>query len=285
MSILITGSGGQLGRAFLDEEHREGEARREMVSVTSAELDITRLDDVRACLGSVRPQVVINCAGYTKVDQAENEPETAWRVNAVGPRNLAIATAERGIPLVHLSTDYVFDGRADRPYHEYDATGPLSVYGRSKLAGEHAVVTHNPRHYIVRTAWLYHHLPGPTGNFPLTMLRLAVHGQVRVVSDQYGSPTYAPHLVHAIRGLIETGAYGTFHLAGRGGTSWYELTRRLYSYMDLTVMVTPVATTEFIRPAHRPRYSILTTIQSPEILLPVWEEGLATFAAKLKKAS
>lgn len=280
MSILITGSGGQLGRAFL-----EGESGRELIPAATADLDITGLAAVRQQLALVRPSVVINCAGYTKVDQAENEPETAWRVNAVGPRNLAIATAERGIPLVHLSTDYVFDGWADRPYHEYDATGPLSVYGRSKLAGEHAVVTHNPRHYIIRTAWLYHHLPGPTGNFPLTMLRLAVHGQVRVVSDQYGSPTYAPHLVRAVLDLLETGAYGTYHLAGRGGTSWYELTRRLYSHLDLTVTVTPVATTEFIRPAHRPRYSILTTIQSPEVLLPAWEEGLAEFAARLKKAS
>lgn len=277
MSILITGSGGQLGHAF-----QEGDGPPTVIPLTAAELDVTSLAEVRQVIEAQRPRIVINCAGYTKVDQAENEPDLAWRINAVGPRNLAIATAERGIPLVHISTDYVFDGRAERPYHEYDATGPLSVYGRSKLAGEHAVVTHNPRHFIVRTAWLYHHQPGQSGNFPLTMLRLAVHGQVRVVSDQYGSPTYAPHLVEAVRQLIETGAFGTYHIAGRGGTSWYELTRHLYAHMELGVTVTPVATTEFIRPAKRPRYSILRTIQSPEITLPPWEEGLRQFTWRLK---
>lgn len=280
MSILLTGSGGQLGRAFLESKTVE-----ELLPLTSAELDVSNLESVRQVIGSYRPRIVINCAAYTKVDQAEVEPEPAWRVNAVGPRNLAIATAEHGIPLVHVSTDYVFDGRAERPYHEYDPTGPLSVYGRTKLGGEHGVVAHNPRHYIVRTAWLYHHDPGPSGNFPLTMLRLAVHGQVRVVSDQYGSPTYAPHLVDAILDLIKTEAFGTYHLAGRGGTSWYELTRRLYGHMDLSVTVTPVATTEFIRPAPRPRYSILKTIQSPMIVLPEWEEGLAGLAKRLKNGT
>jgi dTDP-4-dehydrorhamnose reductase len=280
MNILITGSGGQLGRAF-----QESNKSPCTSPLTAAELDVTILADVRQVIEARMPSMVINCAGYTKVDQAENEPELAWRVNAVGARNLAIATAERGIPLVHISTDYVFDGRAERPYHEYDATGPLSVYGRSKLAGEHAVLTHNPRHYIIRTAWLYHHEPGQSSNFPLTMLRLAVHGQVRVVSDQYGSPTYAPHLVEAVQALIETGAFGTYHMAGGGGTSWYELTRRLYAHMDLAVTVTPVATTEFIRPAKRPRYSILRTIQSPEITLPPWEEGLQQFAQRLRNGS
>jgi len=280
MRILITGSGGQLGHAF-----QETAAGRMLIPVSSAELDISSLEAVRQVLSSHQPTLVINCAAYTKVDQAEIEPEQAWRVNAVGPRNLAIATAERGVPLVHVSTDYVFDGRAERPYHEYDQTGPLSVYGQTKLAGEQGVLAHNLRHYIVRTAWLYHHHSGPSGNFLLTMLRLAVHGQVRVVSDQYGSPTYAPHLVRAILELIDTEAYGTYHLAGRGGTSWYELTRRLYSHMGLNVTVTPVATTEFIRPAPRPRYSILKTIQSPEIVLPDWEDGLACFADRLKNGS
>ncbi len=277
MSIMITGSGGQLGLAFQQADLQSGK-----IPLPISQLDVTSLADVRQVIEAFSPSLVINCAGYTKVDQAENEPDLAWRVNAVGPRNMAIATAERAIPLVHISTDYVFDGRAERPYHEFDSTGPLSVYGRSKLAGEHAVVTHNPRHYIVRTAWLYHHEPGQSSNFPLTMLRLAVHGQVRVVSDQYGSPTYAPHLVEAVKALVGTGAFGTYHLAGSGGTSWYELTRRLYAHMDLAVTVTPVATTEFIRPAKRPRYSILRTIQSPEITLPPWEEGLLQFTARLK---
>ncbi|NDD62967.1 MAG: dTDP-4-dehydrorhamnose reductase [Acidobacteria bacterium] len=280
MRILITGSGGQLGRAF-----QEGAKDRQLIPLDSTALDIVSLGVVRQAIDAHRPTIVINCGAYTSVDQAELAPEQAWRVNAVGPRNLAIATAERGIPLVHVSTDYVFDGRAERPYHEYDLTGPLSVYGRTKLAGEQGVIAHNPRHYIVRTAWLYHYHAGPAGNFPLTMLRLAVHGQVRVVSDQYGSPTYAPHLVEAIHSLLDTDAFGVYHFAGRGGTSWYELTRRLYDHLGLNVTVTPVATTEFIRPAPRPRYSILKTIQSPEIVLPEWEEGLASFASRIKNGS
>lgn len=280
MRILIIGSGGQLGQAFM-----ESETEHELVPVTSAELDITRLDEVRRVVGTIRPTVIINCAGFTKVDLAETDPTSAWRVNAVGPRNLAIATAELGIPLVHFSTDYVFDGWAGRPYHEYNATAPLSVYGKSKLAGEQAVISLTPRHYIIRIAWLYHHQPGPNGNFPLTMLRLATRGQVRVVSDQYGSPTYAPHLVAAVLELIGTSAYGTYHLAGHGGTSWYEMTLRLYKCFDLTVTVTPVATAEFPRAAPRPHYAILTTIQSPEILLPPWENGLESFAQRVKKGS
>ena len=133
----------------------------------------------------------------------------------VGPRNLAVATAAQGLPLLHLSTDYVFDGTSRRPYHEYDRPSPLSIYGASKLAGEEAVRTHNPRHYIVRTAWLYHTVGR---NFPKTMCGLAKNPEVCVVSDQFGSPTYAPHLAEAISHLIETEAYGTYHLAGQGGS-------------------------------------------------------------------
>ena len=280
MRILIVGADGQLGHAL------QGVATsHELIPLTYAELDITDLGAVREAVAAYRPAALINCAAYTNVDGAETDPVAAYRVNAVGPRNLAIAASAHDLPLVHVSTDYVFDGRAERPYHEYDSPHPLSIYGQSKLAGEEAVASLHARHYIARTAWLYHTLPAEGKNFPRTMLGLAGREEVRVVSDQYGSPTYAPHLAQALLTLLETEAYGTYHLAGRGGTSWFELTRRLYDLFQIQTRVTPVATAEFPRPAPRPRYSVMTTIQSPEILLPPWEEGLAAFHSAMKKAS
>ena len=156
---------------------------------------------------------MINAAAYNRVDDAETDATDAYRGNALGPRNLALATAELGVALMHVSTDYVFDGNATRPYHEFDAPNPQSAYGRSKLAGEHAVRELNHRHYVVRTAWVYHE---QGGNFPRTILSLATRPEVRVVDDQVGSPTYAPHLAAAIARLVETGAYGTYHFAGAG---------------------------------------------------------------------
>jgi dTDP-4-dehydrorhamnose reductase len=272
MRVLITGASGQLGRAL-----QAALARGDVTALTRAQLDIARLRDVNEAIAANRPDIVINTAAYTNVDGAETEGGEAYRCNALGPRNLALATAGRNIPLLHVSTDYVFDGSSERPYHEYDQTNPLSVYGKSKLAGEQAVAACNTRHYIVRTAWLY----SPDGkNFPRTMLSLSSRDEVRVVSDQYGSPTYAPHLAEAIVDLIETGAYGVYHLAGNGGASWYELTLKLYQLCGIGARVRPVATSEFPRPAVRPRYSVLTSIQDPQILLPPWEDGLAEFSRK-----
>jgi dTDP-4-dehydrorhamnose reductase len=248
MRVLITGAGGQLGCAL-----RTALARYEIIALTRAELDITQFGAVRDAIGMHRPDVVINAAAYTNVDGAETDPAGAYRLNAVAPRHLAIATFELNIPLAHVSTDYVFDGMGHTPLHEYDAVNPGSVYGRSKLAGEQAVATHNPRHYIVRTAWLYHHEPVTAKNFPKAMLAQSHRESVRVVSDQYGSPTYAPHLAAAIGRLIATGSYGVYHLAGNGGTSWFELTRRLYQLFGIKTDVLPCATSEFPRPAPRPR--------------------------------
>jgi dTDP-4-dehydrorhamnose reductase len=274
MRFLITGAGGQLGRAL-----QAALANDEITALTRSQLDIARLRDVTEAIAIHRPDIVINTAAYTNVDGAETEREEAYRCNALGPRNLALATSTRHIPLLHVSTDYVFDGLSDRPYHEFDQTRPLSVYGQSKLAGEQAVTTFNPSHYIVRTAWLY----SPDGkNFPKTMLSLSSRDEVRVVSDQCGSPTYAPHLAEAIVDLIETGSYGIYHLAGNGGASWYELTLKLYHACGIGTPVRPVATSEFPRPAVRPRYSVLTSIQDPQILLPPWEDGLAEFSRKVK---
>jgi dTDP-4-dehydrorhamnose reductase len=267
--ILVAGAGGQLGRSL-----QVSLRTRHVTPLDHAHLDITSLESVRAAVKAYAPEIVINAAAFNDVDRAEADPEPAFRGNAVGPGNLALAAAERGAAVLHVSSDYVFDGARNAPYDEHAPTHPLSVYGRSKLAGEQAVRDANPRHYVVRTAWLFH----PEGrNFPNTMLGLAGRPSVRVVRDQVGSPTYAPHLAAAIAALIATGAYGTYHLAGRGATSWHELTCALYRLAGIQTPVEPVTTAEFPRPAPRPRYSALTTIQDPRILLPPWEEGLAAF--------
>jgi dTDP-4-dehydrorhamnose reductase len=274
MKVLIAGAGGQLGHAL-----SQALGEHEVSALTHAQLDITHLSVVRATIEHAEPALVINTAAYNNVDGAETDPEAAYRGNALGPRNLALVTAGHGVPLLHLSTDYVFSGTGKRPYHEFDRTGPQSVYGESKLAGEKAVKELNPRHYIVRTAWLYH-VVGK--NFPTTMLTLARQQVgVRVVNDQRGSPTYVPHLVDALVSLCRTNAYGTYHFAGRGETTWYELTCVLYRLLKLNTAIQPVTTAEFSRPAKRPAYSALTTVQDPRIVLPSWEEGLSQFVLAL----
>jgi dTDP-4-dehydrorhamnose reductase len=277
MKILLTGANGQLGRAL-----QVALKHHQVIALARDQLDITKLDEVRAAVQHHLPSLVLNAAAFNDVDGAETECDAAYKVNALGPRNLAVATAARGVPLLHVSTDYVFDGTSRRAYHEYDQPHPLSVYAASKLAGEEAVKTHNPRHYLVRTAWLYHTVGR---NFPKTIHALAKHPEVQVVSDQYGSPTYAPHLAAAIARLIETDAYGTYHLAGRGEASWFELAQTLYGKLGIQTLVRPVSTVAFPRTAVRPRYTVLTTVQTPEILLPPWEEGLAAFAVTLQSSA
>jgi dTDP-4-dehydrorhamnose reductase len=271
--VLLTGAGGQLGRSLVAHG-----GSHEIIPLDHARLDVGDLEAVREAISAYDPEIVVNAAAYNAVDRAETDAEAAYRANALGPRHLATAAAKRGIPVLHVSTDYVFDGTSTRPYHEDDAPRPLSVYGSSKLAGEEAVRLANPRHYVVRTAWLYDSLGR---NFPRTMLELGAKGSVRVVDDQHGSPTYAPHLALAVLGLIETGAFGTYHLAGSGGTTWFELARTLFREARLDVLVEPASTKDFPRPARRPTYSVLTTIRKPRILLPPWEDGVAAFAREV----
>jgi dTDP-4-dehydrorhamnose reductase len=270
--ILLTGAGGQLGRALQPVLSGAG---HEVRGLARAALDIAAADRVREVLDTARPDLVINAAGWTDVDGAERDPEGAFRANAAGPENLARLTARTGVPLLHVSSDYVFDGRGRRPLHEDDPTGPLSVYGRSKLAGEDAVRVHQPRHFVVRTAWLY---DASGRNFPSTLLRLAAgRPELRVVDDQHGSPTFAPHLAQAIARLIETSAWGTWHLAGRGGTTWYGFAVALFAAAGVNTPLVAVPGSEFPRPAARPTYAVLTTKRTPQILLPPWEEGVAAW--------
>ena len=272
MNVLIIGANGQLGHAL-----QQTLNTREVTAYDIEDVDITSREQTCRALERVKPDVVINAAAYTNVDQAEIDQVAAYRANALGPQHLALATDALGIPLVHISTDYVFDGTHTEPYHEFDRPNPCSVYGKSKLAGEEIIRSVTNRYFIIRTAWLYHTIGN---NFPRTICSLAQRSDVRVVNDQLGSPTYAPHLARAIDRIIDTQAYGTYHMAGGGGTSWFGLTQTLFSHLGIAAQVTPVSTKEFPRPAPRPAYAILTTLQDPLILLPPWEQGVKEFAQR-----
>jgi dTDP-4-dehydrorhamnose reductase len=275
LKILVTGAAGQLGQC-LDVACRQ----HEVVGLDRHALDITELVKVREAISKYRPDLLINASAFNDVDGAESRVREAYAINAVGPRILAVATAAHGIPVLHVSTDYVFDGASQRPYHEFDATNPLSAYGASKLAGEEAVRWLNPKHYVVRTAWLF----WESGrNFLTSMYGLAARPELRVASDQFGSPTYVPHLAVGISQLIKTEAFGTYHLAGRGGASRWELVSELFRRLDVTSSVFPVSHREFPTPAQRPSYSVLTSVQKPHIELPSWQEGLEEFASRLKR--
>ena len=278
MRILLTGAGGQLGSAV-----RAQFGRHELFARSHAELDVAVPVAVGAALDELRPELVLNAAAYTAVDRAEDEPEAAARGNEVGPRVLAELTAPRGIALLHVSTDYVFDGEKGTPYVEGDPVHPISVYGASKLAGEEAVRRANPRHYIARTAWLY----GPVGtNFALSIRAAAARGAgLRVVDDQWGSPSYAPHLAAALARLIETQAFGTHHLANAGVASRFEFAEALLAALGSPARVEPIPTSAWPTRARRPRNSALTSERGTGIDLPHWREGVRAFAAALRPAA
>jgi dTDP-4-dehydrorhamnose reductase len=276
LKILIAGASGQLGICL-----RHTFRAHDLIPLSHRDLDIARLSQVHDVLDRERPDLLINAAAFTDVDGAESRGRSAaYEVNARGPRNLAFEAADLGIPIVHVSTDYVFDGKLRRPYHEGDNTNPLSIYGASKLAGERAVTRLNPKHYIVRTAWLY--WESGKGFLPSMCLN-ATKPELRVADDQFGSPTYAPHLADAIARLIETDAFGTYHLAGSGGASRWQFVTEAFRLLGFSTKVTPVSHHEFPAPAIRPAYSVLTTVREPGIALPQWQEGVAEFVRRFAR--
>ena len=272
MKVLVTGATGMLGRDVV----RAAEfVNHEVVALGRAELDITNPRAVRTAMTAERPDAVINCAAYTNVDGAEEDEARATEVNGAGAGILAAEAADVGAVLVHPSTDYVFNGQKGSPYVESDATAPLSAYGRSKLAGEREVAIAGDRHFIVRSSWLF---GAGGGNFVETMLKLAGDlSQIVVVRDQVGSPTYTGHLADALVRLIDMETYGIHHIASGDQCSWYEFAVEIFRQTGTDVRVLSCTTEEFPRPATRPAYSVLGTEREYPLVLPDWQEGLASY--------
>lgn len=291
MKLLVTGTSGQLAQALLE----AGLASNiDVVAIRRPQLDLTVPGTIRTSLADARPDIVVNAAAYTAVDKAESEPDLAHEINAVGAGEVAGQCERLGIPLIHLSTDYVFDGSNPSPYVETDAANPQTAYGRSKLVGEAAVAAACTRHVTLRTAWIY----SPFGNnFVKTMLRLAgTHPELGVVADQRGCPTYAPHLADAILAIArqlpasQSGAtpWGVYHATGSGEASWYDFAREIFRLSGErggpAAKVIGIGTTDYPTPARRPANSRLDCGKLERtfgVRLPDWREGAKACVARL----
>lgn len=284
MRVLITGAAGQLGRELVGVTAGAGHVP---IATTRADLDLAVPGAALAALLALRPDAVINCAAWTRVDAAEAEPDAAHRDNVVAPQLLATACEQQGVLLCHMSTDFVFDGAPGSPLDESAAPRPISVYGKSKLAGEVEVRRICSRHQVVRTSWLYGQ-HGP--NFVLTMLRLArEQGSLRVVADQQGSPTWTGHLAPALVRLVERGVVGTFHLSNSGITSWHGFATAIVEEAGMEhVTVEPISAADYVTAARRPPFSALDNRAWRELgepALPPWRDGLAAYLRSRVKAS
>jgi len=278
MRILVTGGAGQLARAVL--ETWQG---HELIVPDEGELNIADRAAVQMVLTGVRPEAVLNLAGYTQVDRCEIEEPQATLINGIAVGWLAETCTELGARLVHISTDYVFDGQGGRPYRETDPTGPLSAYGRTKLLGEVAAAT-TPRHLIARTAWLY---DAWGRNFYRTMLALAAKGApLKVVADQFGAPTSCRALARQLRAALEQDWQGLVHMTCQGETSWHGFATEIFRLKGLLVDLSPCTTSAYPTPARRPAYSVLSGTRRRELgadLMPTWQTALAEVVAADKE--
>jgi dTDP-4-dehydrorhamnose reductase len=293
MKILVAGAQGQLARALAEAARRHGS--HQVVALGRPQLDLLDHATIAKAMADLEPDLLVNAAAYTAVDKAESDMETAFAVNRDGAGALAAAARASDIPITHVSTDYVFDGRKIGAYVETDATNPLGVYAKSKLEGELAVASANPRHLILRTAWLY----APYGaNFLRTMLRLArERPELRVVDDQHGQPTYVPHLAEAILAIAKAlsnkqgqGRWGTYHIAAGGETTWHgfagAIVRAGARLGTPQVPVIPITTAEYPTLAARPANSRLDCSKLERtfgVRLPHWQQGLAACIAEIEK--
>lgn len=286
--ILVTGCNGQLGRAIRKEY--VGEAvefvNTDVVAGDGVvSLDITDVDAVLRMVRETKPDVIINCAAHTNVDKCEEQWDLAYQINALGARNLSIAAREVDAKMIHVSTDYVFEGNGTRPYTEFDAPNPVSAYGKTKLEGENFVKEFAPKHFILRTAWLY----GDGKNFVKTMLALSEnHDEVNVVCDQVGSPTSAEELAKMIHHLEPTENYGLFHATCEGDTNWADFTEEIFRKTGKTTKVNHVTSVQYkeMNPAsaERPAYSILDNYMlrlTSDYRMADWHDALDIYLKEL----
>ncbi len=282
LRLLATGRNGQVANALAG--IAASDASLELVAAGRPDLDLAQPETIAPAIAAARPDVVVNAAAYTAVDRAESERDLAFAVNAAGAGALAAAAAALGVPVIQLSTDYVFDGSKATPYVETDATSPLSVYGASKLAGEQAVAAANPRHVILRTAWVY---SASGANFLISMLRLArERPKLAIVDDQHGSPTHAADIAAGIVTVAHTlvdggGATGVFHMTAGGETSWCGFAREILAASARlggpSVPVEPITTADYPTPARRPKNSRLDCTRIAEtygVRLPHWSAAV-----------
>jgi dTDP-4-dehydrorhamnose reductase len=284
--VVITGANGQLGRALnqVFKDNKEitiiNTDMGQQTAYCPIILDITNAVGVMNFIQDLKPDVIINCAAHTAVDLCETDKERAYKVNAIGPKNLAIAADAVDAKLLHVSTDYVFDGTKEEPYLEENQTGPQSVYGSTKLDGEEFVKQLCEKYYIVRTAWLY----GEGRNFVKTMLALSEKNtEIKVVSDQYGSPTSAMELARAISAIINTENYGIYHATCEGVATWHEFATEIFRIAGKDITVKPITTEDYPTPAKRPKYSVLENSKLKELgyFMKPWKEALKEYMNEL----
>lgn len=279
MKILVTGCNGQLGKEI--NKLYCNNKNIEIVNTDVAELDITSIDDTLRLMRIAKPNVIINCAAHTGVDACESDFDNAYKINALGPRNLSIAASEIGAKMVHISTDYVFDGKAEKPYIEIDKPNPQGVYGTTKLAGEEFVKMFSDKFFIIRTAWLY----GDGKNFVKTMLNLSEsNDKVRVVSDQFGSPTSTFELAKMIAYLISTENYGLFHGTCEGSCNWADFAEEIFRLAGKETYVEHITTKEFVTAACRPPYSVMDNFMlrmTTDLELAHWKEAIKEYMKTL----
>ena len=281
MKILITGANGLLGHELssLLKDHT-------LILLSHSQLDISDSESINQQIDSSSPDIIINSAAYTQVDACETNYDLAYKSNATGPKNLAIKCKQLGIPLIHISTDYVFEGneKKNSPLVENDKLGPKTVYGKTKLEGEKMVQENCQKYFILRTAWLY----GEGKNFVKTMLSLSKKNkELKVVNDQIGSPTYAKDLAKAIKEIIEkkSDKYGIYHVTNKGEVSWYEFAKKIFEIKNIEIKVNPCTSEEFPRPAPRPHYSVLSNqkwIDAGFTPMRDYEEALYEYLNSLK---
>ncbi|MDO7788556.1 dTDP-4-dehydrorhamnose reductase [Desulforamulus aquiferis] len=275
MRILITGAGGMLGKDVLEVLSQRG---CETLPRYKNDLDITELKQVYQCVENAKPDLIVNCAAYTNVDKAESERELALKINGLGVRNLALACQSTQIPLMHISTDYIFDGQKEEPYNIFDQPSPVNTYGWSKKVGEYYLTSLLSKFYLVRTSWLF---GTGGGNFIETIIKLGQRQEeLKVVDDQLGCPTFTKDLARTMADLIETGYYGTYHVTNQGKASWYQLAKEILNKCGSPAQIRAVKTFKYPRPAKRPSNSVLDPFPLYETLgylLPHWQDALERY--------